>query len=130
MKEKKWKDCPICGAKGSMQFRKNVSHTFKSKSYPSVKISGLSKYQCKECRDAIYTIASENKIQAAMVAHKAKHDAKTTFVSEVLPVSKASQILKMTRQGVLKLMKTGKLEYVFLEDKRLPKKRAVLEYGK
>ncbi|EKD47494.1 MAG: hypothetical protein ACD_66C00033G0001 [uncultured bacterium] len=130
MKQKQWKDCPVCGAKDSMRFKENFSERFKFKSCPSLIIEGLSGYFCKKCKDGIYTIETDNLIESKLAEHKARYDAKNTPVSEVIPVSTASKLLHMTRQGVLKLMKAGKLAYVFLDDKRFPKKQSVLDYGK
>lgn len=128
MRQKKWKNCPACGATNSMHFKKNEWHVFHSKKYPSIKIGPLSWYVCQKCREGIYTIQSINSIESRLKEHQARHDADTTPVGEVMPVSEASRKLHITRQAVQNLMKAGKLEYVFLGRMRLPKKNAVSSY--
>lgn len=129
MKQKKWVDCPSCGFKGGMHFKKYPSKIFESKKYPKVKIGPLSEYVCRNCNEGIYTIRTDNLIQVKLAEHKARCDADNTVVSEVLHVSDASKFLKMTRQGVIKLMKRGKLAYVFFGNSRLPMRRAVIDYS-
>lgn len=129
MKQKKWTDCPSCGAKGSMNFKKYRNKLFVSKKYPSIKIGPVSEYVCKKCGDGLYTIKSSNLIEAKLAEHRAYHEAKTTMVAEVIHVADASKVLRMSRQGVIQLMKRGKLPYVFLGKSRLPKRNAVIHYA-
>ncbi len=128
MKQKKWKDCPTCGALGSMQFKTHRKKIFESKKMPDLKVGPLSEYVCSKCHDGIYTISSSNLIEAKLAEHQAHHEAQSTMLAEVLPVSEACHILNMTRQGVIQLMKRGKLSYVFFGKMRVPKREAVLQY--
>lgn len=128
MKQKEWKNCPACGAKGSMNLKKYLRKRFDSKSYPSIQIGPVSLFECKQCHDGIYTLESSNLIEAKLSEHKARHDAKTTVIEEVMHVSEASKVLKMTRQGIIQLMKRGKIPYVFFGKSRVPKRQAVLQY--
>lgn len=41
MREKKWIDCPACGAKNSMRKKRNVKERFNPSGYPALDISGL-----------------------------------------------------------------------------------------
>ena len=129
MKQKEWKNCPVCGAMESMKLKKHTYQDFPSKFYPSIKIGPLDIFECNKCHDGIYTIESNNLIQTKLSEHKARCDAKTTVVDELINVSEASKVLKMTRQGIIKLMASGKLSYVFFGKSRIPKRNAVVQYS-
>lgn len=129
MKQKKWKDCPACGAKDSMRLKKFRSRSFGFKSFPAIKIGPISEYVCGKCGDGIYTIKSGNLIEARLTEYRARCEAKTTVVADVLNVVDASRMLHMTRQGVINLMKRGKLPYVFFGRMRIPKRESVIKYS-
>ncbi|MDO8519259.1 MAG: hypothetical protein Q7T11_03745 [Deltaproteobacteria bacterium] len=112
-----------------MSLKKNLYKNFIIKDCPPVKIGPLNIYKCNQCDDGIYKIASENLIDEKLSEHIARCDAKTTPVAEVIHVSEASKVLHMSRQGVIKLMKKGKLPYVFFGNSRVPKRSAVLQYS-
>lgn len=102
---------------------------FESKKYPAVKIGPLSEYICSKCKDGIYTIRSLNLIEEKLGEHQACHDSKTTVVADVVNVSEASKALQMTRQGVISLMKRGRLPYVFFGKMRIPKREGIVRYS-
>lgn len=129
MKQKEWTDCPSCGAVGSMRLKRGRHKSFEDKKSPPIKIGPLSEYVCRECSDGVYTISSNNLIEAKLAEHRARHDAATTVIADVIQVAEASKMLKMTRQGVIQLMKRGKLPYVFFGKTRVPKRQAVMEYA-
>ena len=129
MKQKKWKDCPCCGAVNSMRLKKNYYDIFTSKNHPALKIGPLNSYDCTVCKEGFYTLVSRKLVNQTLAEHRAHHESTTTPVSDVMPVKEAGKFLKMTRQGVQNLMKAGKIAYVFFGNMRLPKRKAVLEYA-
>ena len=70
-KDKKWIDCPVCGASGSMVLKKNRTFESNIKDLGTLKVTKLFGYFCKECNDGIYHISSENKIEEAIRRKKA-----------------------------------------------------------
>ncbi len=128
MKDKKWVDCPSCGAINSMHFKKKLFETFQHKNGPKIKIGPLSGYFCKLCKDGIFTIKSERLINIKLAEHRARLDADTTKVSALMLVKEACKILRVTRQAVYKMMREGKIRSVFIGDLRLPIRESVLEY--
>ena len=56
MKDKKWTDCPSCGAKGSMTLKKGIKEIYQVKNYGTVVISDLSGYECSKCKERIFLI--------------------------------------------------------------------------
>ena len=120
MKEKNWVDCPICGSKGSMVFKSNLSENYQIKNYGSVKIIGLAGQFCKVCKDGFYNIKSQNHINAIVAEFKARKDANSVVAAELVSVDEMARRLKMTRQSIHKMMTKGKIKYVFVGDIRLP----------
>lgn len=112
-----------------MQLTSKRYQLFESKSYPSIKVGPLNEYVCNKCGEGLYTIKSRNLIESKLSEHRARCDAKITTVAEVINVSEASRVLRMTRQGVIQLMKRGKLPYVFFGHSRLPKRQAIIHYA-
>lgn len=129
MKDKKWVNCPSCGSSNSMQFKKNVFETYQYKNEPKITIGPLSGYFCKKCNDGIFNQKSSKLIKTKLTEHRARCDAKTTPASALMLVKEASQILKVTRQAVYKMMKEGKIESVFIGDLRLPKRKSVIKFS-
>lgn len=129
MKEKKWVDCPCCGAKDSMKFKKFYD-TVQPKNYPKIEIGPLEGYFCALCDDGFLTFASEKLFDSQTKEAMARYDAKRTPASKLLPVPDVVEILKKSRQWIHKLMDMGKLEYVYVGSMRFPKKEAVMKYKK
>lgn len=73
MKQKKWKDCPVCGLKGSVKLKEGFYKKFKLKNYPSVKIGPLDKYVCQKCHEGIYTIRTSNLIESQLTNYRISH---------------------------------------------------------
>lgn len=128
MKDKKWKDCPCCGKKNSMFFKKNHYSEYQSKNYPKIRIGPLSGHFCKECHDGFLTRRSERIVDSKLVEHMARIDSEHTVASAIMPVSDVVKLFKKSRQWVHKLMKSGALAYVFIGNQRYPKREAVLKY--
>lgn len=126
MKQKKWKNCPLCGFKNSMRYRTNVSVDVKVRGYPSIKKNKIKGYHCKKCKETILTIAEVNRIDRLIGQHKAKIDSERLVAAELTTVRGAQLHLKLSKQRIHQLMDEGKLDYVFIEDKKIPVKNAVL----
>lgn len=120
MREKIWIDCPACGAKGGMRKQKDLSERFNPKGYPPVDIHGLDGQFCDACGDGFWSLKSERLIARRVAEHMARHDATRVVAAELASVQEAARALQVTVQGVHKMMKEGRLRYVFAGDSRLP----------
>lgn len=128
MREKKWKNCPCCGAKDSMAFKDNVRKKYSMKSYPPLWISSISGYRCKLCHEMILSRQSSRDIDSHMMAHKAAHDAKKVTAARLMLAKTAAAILHVTLQAIHKMMREGRLAYVFIDNMRFPLRSAVMQY--
>ncbi|MBE7411447.1 MAG: helix-turn-helix domain-containing protein [Leptospiraceae bacterium] len=122
MKEKKWIDCPSCGAKGSMVFKSNLSENYYIKDYGNLKIIRLEGHFCKTCKNGIYNFKSQNMINSMVAEFKAKKNANSVVAADLVSVDQMAKKLKITRQSIHKMMNKGKIKYVFVGDIRLPLK--------
>ena len=125
MKEKKWKDCPMCGSKGSMKHKTGLTETYKLKGYAPIEIGLLDGYFCDVCSEGFYSIKSEKLINSGLADKKAQQDSQRIFASELLEVDATSKILSVSRQRIHQMMKEGKIEYVYLGRLRFPLKRSI-----
>jgi hypothetical protein len=123
MREKKWVDCPVCGAQGSMKYTKDITTTLKSKNYKPIVIKGLAGYFCSKCKDGFYNRKSNNHFNSKLAEEKAKQDSTRIPASELLNVDDIAQKLDVSRQRVHQMMDEGKLHYVFVRDKKIPTTR-------
>jgi hypothetical protein len=130
MREKKWIDCPVCGATNSMRARKNLSERFVPSGYPPVDISGLDGRFCDECGEGFWSLQSERKIARLLGEHRARHDATRVVAAELASVREAAETLHVTVQGVHKMMAEGRLRYVVAGGSRLPIQEDVAERAK
>ncbi|EKO51669.1 hypothetical protein LEP1GSC132_0304 [Leptospira kirschneri str. 200803703] len=126
MKDKKWIDCPSCGAEESMVFKSDVTENYSIKDYGSIKITRLDGYFCKVCKDGIFTRRSQNHINSVIAEFKAKKDAEVTVAADLISVDQMAKRLKLSRQSIHKMMNDGKIRYVFVGDIRLPLKKQSL----
>jgi len=62
MSEKKWIDCPACGAKNSMRKRMRQKERFNPSGYPPLDISGLDGQFCDSCGEGFGSLKSERTI--------------------------------------------------------------------
>jgi YgiT-type zinc finger domain-containing protein len=127
MREKKWVDCPACGAKGSMQPRKNLSERFHPAGYPPLDIEGLDGQFCDACGDGFWSLKSEARMARLLAEHMAQHDSARVVASELASVQEAAEAMQITTQGVHKMMKEGRLRYAVAGGLRLPIRKALLE---
>jgi len=120
MREKKWIDCPACGAKKSMRGQKDMDERFHPKGYPRLDIHGLDGQFCDACGEGFWSLRSGRLIARLLAEHMARHDATRVVAAELASVQEAARALQVTVQGVHKMMEEGRLRYVFAGDSRLP----------
>lgn len=131
MREKKWVDCPVCGSKNSMKTRRGVTERFELAGYPAPeKLSGLSGQFCTACGDGFWSLASERTIARHLARHMAVHDSKKIVAADLESVQETAKTLRVTAQGVHKMMESGRLRSVFVAGKRLPVRADVLKKAK
>ena len=119
-KDRIYKDCPVCGAIGSMLHKTDLTFEGKSKAIGEIKLKKLSGYLCQECKEGFYDIASKNKISQAIADEKAKILSNKLKISEIIDVNSLVKISGLTRQMIHTLMKEGKVPYVYAAGKRTP----------
>jgi len=120
MRERKWVDCPNCGAKGSMEFRTGLTEWREPKDYPPLEIPDLEAHICNICGEGFWTRASEKMIAAASAEHRARHDSGRIVAAELASVSEAAQALQVSVQAVHQMMDSGRLRYTYAAGLRLP----------
>jgi YgiT-type zinc finger domain-containing protein len=73
MKDKVWKDCPICGMKNSMEFREGVKfHVGTRKNLVERTVTGLSGFFCTECGEGFFSEESNKRVNDALKLEKEK----------------------------------------------------------
>lgn len=130
MREKKWIDCPVCGARKSMRAQKNLRERFIPKGYPALDIRGLDGQFCDSCGEGFWSLRSERLIARLLAEHMAQHDATRVVAAELASVQEAAKKLHMTVQGVHKMMNEGRLRYVIAGGSRLPIRKDLAERSK
>ena len=120
MREKKWRDCPACGAKDSMQAESGLRERFNPAGYTPVDISGLDGQFCQMCGEGFWSLKSERRISCLLGEHMAREDATRVVAAELVSVQEAARAMRMTVQGVHKMMDEGRLRYVVAGGSRLP----------
>jgi YgiT-type zinc finger domain-containing protein len=120
MHNKKWTDCPVCGAKASMRTHIRVSHEFTRPGYAPIAITGLDGQFCDACGDGFWSLKSERTISQVLSEQMARQDAARVVASDLASVREAAAALRVTPQAIHKMMKTGRLRSVYAGDVRLP----------
>ena len=128
MKQKRWKNCPSCGANGSMTLKRKISELFRPKGLKPIEVEGLEAYVCGCCKESLLTIAARNRVQVVLAEEMARQRAKRTYVKDVLTVPEAQEQLKVSRQGLHKMMRFGRLQSVILGDKMYPTRKSVAKH--
>lgn len=103
-----------------MRSKKNLTERFHPKGYPPLDISGLDGQFCDKCGDGFLSLKSERRVARLLAEHMAQYDATRVVAAELASVQEAAKILKMTVQGVHKMMDEGRLRYVIAGGTRLP----------
>lgn len=120
MKQKKWKHCPVCGAKNSMKKKKALQQTIRLKGYPPLTVKNLEGFECSRCREAIVTIHACRRVDRLVAKLRAKVDSTKVVAAELMEVSKAKKVLHVSRQRVHQMMSDGKIPYVYIGSTRFP----------
>ena len=120
MREKKWTDCPACGAKKSVRAKKNLNERIHPAGHPPLDITGLDGQFCEICGEGFWSLKSERRIARLLAEHMARHDATRVVAAELASVQEAAKAMQVTVQGVHKMMDEGRLRYVFAGGSRLP----------
>ena len=129
-REKKWVDCPACGAKKSMRAKKRQQERFNPAGYPPLDVSGLDGQFCVACGEGFWSLKSERLIARLLAEHMAQHDATRVVAAELASVQEAAKAMHMTVQGVHKMMNEGRLRYVVAGGSRLPLRKDLEEKAK
>ena len=130
MRDKKWIDCPACGAKKSMRGRRGQTERFNPRGYPPLDIPGLEGRFCESCGEGFWSIKSERIIARLLAEHMARHDATRVVAAELASVQEAAKAMRVTVQGVHKMMDEGRLRYVFAGGSRLPIRKDLKDVAK
>ena len=120
MRQKKWTDCPACGAKSSMRTKEDQAERFNPAGYPPLDVCGLDGQFCESCGEGFWSLKSERLIARLLAEHMAQHDATRVVAAELASVHEAAQVMQVTVQGIHKMMKEGRLRYVIAGGSRLP----------
>ena len=120
MREKKWIDCPVCGASRTMRKQTAIRHRFHPRGYTPIDIDGLDGQFCEACGDGFWSLKSEKTISRTFGEHMAHEDAGRLVARELASVSEAAEVLNVSRQAVHKMMDEGRLRYVLTRSLRLP----------
>ena len=120
MREKKWIDCPSCGAKKSMRKKQRQKERINPAGYPPLDIAVLNGQFCASCDEGFWSLKSERRIAELLAEHMAQHDATRVVAAELASVQEAAKAMQVTVQGVHKMMKEGRLRYVVAGGTRLP----------
>ncbi len=130
MREKKWIDCPACGAKKSMHSEKNLSEGFHPSSYPPLDVSSLDGQFCDACGEGFWSLKSERRIACLLAQHMAAHDATRVVAAELASVQEAAKAMRVTVQAIHKMMDEGRLRYVVAGTSRLPIRKDLKKMAK
>ncbi|MBI2435407.1 MAG: type II toxin-antitoxin system MqsA family antitoxin [Candidatus Hydrogenedentes bacterium] len=120
MREKKWIDCPICGAKKSMRHERGLHEDFELPEYPALRVPKLDGQFCSVCGEGFWSLKSERNIAERVAEHMAAVDATRVVAAELASVQEAAQRMRVSVQGVHKMMKEGRLRFVVAGGRRLP----------
>lgn len=71
------------------------------------------------------TISECRRVDHLMGEHKAKTDSQRTVAADLIDVSKARKILKVSRQRFHQMMSEGRIPYVFISDLRIPIRKSL-----
>lgn len=130
MREKKWKNCPSCGSGNSMIYKKNLFIKYNNKNYGEIIIKNLDGYECKVCKEAIFTNKSDRKRQSELSRQIALLETKKTYASELVPIEEFAKITNRSRQRIHQMMDEGKIRYIFIGDKlRFPLRSEASKFG-
>lgn len=120
MREKKWMDCPACGASKSMHKLTGQNERYNPAGYPPLDIDELDGQFCERCGEGFWSSKSERRIARLLAEHMAEHDSTRVVAAELASVREAAEAMQVTVQGIHKMMDEGRLRYVIAGGSRLP----------
>lgn len=109
-----------------MRVRTNLRERVHQPDYPPLDIDGLDGQFCDVCDDGFWSLKSERKIERLLADHMARHDSMRVVAAEIASVQEAADTLRITVQGVHKMMGEGRLKFVYAAGRRLPIRRDVV----
>ncbi len=127
MREKKWIDCPVCGSKGTMRYSKGLEERFNPPGYEPIEVSDLDGSFCQECGDGFWSLKSKAAIARQLADNMARQDSKRIVASEMLSVKEAAKAMRVTPQGIHKMMDEGRIHYVYAAGLRFPIRKDLTE---
>jgi len=130
MRDKKWVDCPVCGAKMTMRKETRTYEKYKILGYPPVTLRDIDGQFCSKCGDGFWSQRSKRKISHEIAEHRAKIDATRVVVADLSSVQEAAKAMSITVQGVHKMMDQGRLRFVVAGGRRLPIKEDLAKRAK
>jgi len=98
MREKKWKDCPVCGAKDSMRYQMGLKDRFSPPGYEPIEVKGLDGFFCQECEDGFWSLKSKGEISRKLAESMAMQDSKRTVATDIASVKEAAEALHVSRK--------------------------------
>ena len=125
MKQKEWKDCPVCGKKGSMKLKKRLFDVVELKGYEPIRVGPLEAFICNNCGDGFNTIKSSRMRKAQIAEGRARQDSERTVVTDVIDINTLAGKLSVSRQRIRQMMEEGKIPYVFVSGIKYPVKSDV-----
>lgn len=127
MRDKKWVDCPLCGAKGAMRYKKGLKERFIPPGYEPIGVKGLDGSFCQECGDGFWSLKSKAAIAKQLAENMAAQDSKRIVASEMVSVKEAAKVMHVTPQGIHKMMDEGRIRYVYAAGLRFPIRKDLTE---
>jgi YgiT-type zinc finger domain-containing protein len=103
-----------------MHQRAGIKDVFEPAGYASIEVKGLDGQFCGLCGEGFWSLKSERKIAKELSEHMAKQDSTRIVAADIASVQEAAKAMKVTQQGVHKMMREGRLRYVFAAGHRLP----------
>ena len=114
-----------------MKTRRGLTESFRLAGYPPPeKLTGLDGQFCTKCGDGFWSIASERKIARHLAKHMALHDSSRVFAADLASIQEAAKHLRVSAQGVHKMIEDGRLRSVMVAGKRLPIRTDVMKKAK
>lgn len=104
----------------SMEYKKNISETYKTPGYEPINVNDLDGYICNACGDGIYSIKSEKKINSSLASETARQNSSRIVAADLVEVDDVAKILSVSRQRIHQMMDEGKISYVYVGKKRFP----------
>lgn len=127
MRDKKWVDCPVCGAKDAMRYKKGLRKRFNPPGYEPIEVKGLDGAFCRECGDGFWSLKSKAAIAKQLAENMATQDSKRIVASEMVSVKEAAKVIRVTPQGIHKMMDEGRIRYVYATGLRFPIRKDLTE---